>query len=410
MIEMSDNIKFNVIIPTRERPDTLLHCLRTVVAQDYENLEIIVSDNCSQDNTKEVVDSFADPRIRYLNTGKRVSMSHNWEFALGHVTGGWVTVVGDDDGLLPGALAKIAGVIRQTGCQAVTSKWCYYSWPRSTVADNRLIVPLTAGFEIRESREWLAKLMHGNAVYPELPYLYTGGFVNLDAINRARAKGGEFFRSMIPDVYSAIALASVMDTYVMLNEPVAIAGTSSHSNGASTLGLGQNVDPAKKFFSEGNIPFYETLAGGELVKSIPVLVYESYLQSIHLHQDWLHVQMPHQLALALARARPQNFGELMEYCLRIAQRNGVTEKAVMRRYRREKLSFLLGKVKDVLRRVRSDLVLDGADFGIGDVNGAASLARSSYVIERQYAHWKRDNLVRIIRQVMERAGLAGNRK
>ena len=36
---MGDRVKFSVIIPTRERSDVLLHCLRTVVAQDYENLD-----------------------------------------------------------------------------------------------------------------------------------------------------------------------------------------------------------------------------------------------------------------------------------------------------------------------------------------------------------------------------------
>jgi len=87
---MPNDIKFNVIIPTRERADVLVHCLRTVVAQDYENLEIIVSDNHSSDNTWEVVESFGDKRIRYINTGRRLSMSSNWEYALSSVSEGYV--------------------------------------------------------------------------------------------------------------------------------------------------------------------------------------------------------------------------------------------------------------------------------------------------------------------------------
>ena len=59
--------KFSVIIPTRERSDTLQSSLKTCVGQDYDNLEIIVSDNFSTDNTREVVESFDDPRIRYIN-------------------------------------------------------------------------------------------------------------------------------------------------------------------------------------------------------------------------------------------------------------------------------------------------------------------------------------------------------
>ena len=37
-------------------------------------------------------------------------MSHNWEFALGFVPDGWVTIIGDDDALLPGALKRVSGI------------------------------------------------------------------------------------------------------------------------------------------------------------------------------------------------------------------------------------------------------------------------------------------------------------
>jgi glycosyltransferase involved in cell wall biosynthesis len=87
-----------VIIPTREHPETLLATLRTVIQQDYDRLEIIVSDNFSNDSTEDVVRSFTDRRVKYINTGKRLSMSENWDFALSHATGDWISVLGDDDG------------------------------------------------------------------------------------------------------------------------------------------------------------------------------------------------------------------------------------------------------------------------------------------------------------------------
>ena len=48
------NNKFTVIIPTRERAETLYYAIKTCVEQDYENLEIIVSDNASQDDTEKL--------------------------------------------------------------------------------------------------------------------------------------------------------------------------------------------------------------------------------------------------------------------------------------------------------------------------------------------------------------------
>ena len=104
-------IKFTVIIPTRERPDTLKWALKTCTTQDYDNFEVIVSDNFSQDETRRVVEDAKDPRVRYLNTGKRISMTANFEFGLSHATGDYVCFIGDDDGLLPNALAELAQLL-----------------------------------------------------------------------------------------------------------------------------------------------------------------------------------------------------------------------------------------------------------------------------------------------------------
>jgi glycosyltransferase involved in cell wall biosynthesis len=79
--------KLSIVIPTRERAVTLRHTLRTLIDQSYSSCEIIVCDNASTDNTRDVVESFFDSRIRYINPGRRVSMSENWEFALWNTKG-----------------------------------------------------------------------------------------------------------------------------------------------------------------------------------------------------------------------------------------------------------------------------------------------------------------------------------
>jgi glycosyltransferase involved in cell wall biosynthesis len=50
---MVDKTKFKVIVPTRERADTLYYPLQTLVRQRYNNFEILVSDNFSQGNTEQ---------------------------------------------------------------------------------------------------------------------------------------------------------------------------------------------------------------------------------------------------------------------------------------------------------------------------------------------------------------------
>ena len=136
------NPKLTVIIPTRERADTLFHTLRTVVEQDYENLEIIVSDNASNDNTEAIVRRFSDPRLNYINTGQRLGMSENWEFALGHVKGDFVMYLGDDDGLLPEACSDVAKIISSTDTKAVIWNKPDYNWPTNKITPNNLNIKL----------------------------------------------------------------------------------------------------------------------------------------------------------------------------------------------------------------------------------------------------------------------------
>ena len=186
--------KITVIIPTRERASVLDAALRTVTAQDYENLEIIVSDNYSGDDTDAVVQRANDSRICYLNTGKRLSMSHNWEFALAHVKEGWVTFLGDDDGLLPGAIRRMAEIIEQTQAQIIRTEYCTYDWPGMPEHPHgQLIVPLSRGIENRNSRQWLGRVLKGQARYSQLPMIYNGGFIHISVLQRIKGKKVSLF-------------------------------------------------------------------------------------------------------------------------------------------------------------------------------------------------------------------------
>lgn len=321
--------KITVIIPTRERCDVLRYSLQNVLAQDYSNFEVIVSDNFSQDGTKNIVEKFEDSRVRYINTGSRVGMSQNWEFALSHVTDGWVTVIGDDDGLLPGALEKVALLIKKTGAKAIRSETCSYTWPDLTGKPfGRLGIPIKKGWEIRASKTWLRKVILGNADYTSLPMLYNGGFVEFSVLMEIKKRSGSFIRSMTPDVYFACAISSVLKEYVYSFEPLAINGASKHSGGTSVFTSKKlSADsPGGKFLSEDNIPFHEDLpldGLGAPPRSIQALVFESYLQSECLRREDLHKSYQYQLSLILAHCG--NFkDEIYAWGRLFSSKNGIS--------------------------------------------------------------------------------------
>ncbi len=297
---------FSVIIPTRERADTLAASLRTVVCQDYENLEIIVSDNCSEDNTRKIVESFDDDRIKYINTGRRLSMSENWEFALAHVSNDWLTIIGDDDALLPNCFHHVNRIADETQLNAIRSTTCAYQWPNRTLkSQGRLLIPMRSGYSVRNSSDWLKKVLCGKARYPVLPMLYNGGFVSMDAI-RAVMSEGKLYHSCIPDVYSAVVLSNTLELYAFSHEPLAINGASKHSTGSSQF----SPDPeekkaALKFQMEGNIPFHPSIPlddDGSYPQSLYAMVYECCAQAAEFFPNALTLSPEEQAQVVLATA------------------------------------------------------------------------------------------------------------
>lgn len=306
---MNQDIKFTIIIPTRDRADVLKYSLASASAQDYENLEIIVSDNASIDNTYEVVSQAQanDPRVKYLNTGERLSMSHNWEFALNHVTDGWLTILGDDDAILPGALQKVNKIVQDTNTQAVRSNGCLFHWPGLSEENfGRLSIDLRKGYKQFDSKKQLKKVMEGKITYNYLPMLYTHGFVDVMLIEKAKKISNNFYLSMTPDVYSAIVFSLLTDNYVYSFEPFAIDGTSKHSNGASHFynsDIKNSYSPSGKFFSENNISFHKELPlmdNGKPPKSFEAIVYEAYLQAFpFIQHQKIHFCVNHEQQLKI---------------------------------------------------------------------------------------------------------------
>ena len=61
-------IFFSVVIPTYNRKDIIDKCINSVLLQTYNNYEIIIIDNGSNDGTKEyVLNKFDDKRLRYID-------------------------------------------------------------------------------------------------------------------------------------------------------------------------------------------------------------------------------------------------------------------------------------------------------------------------------------------------------
>lgn len=274
--------RLTVIVPTRERHDTLVSSLRTCVTQDSDDLTILVSDNASTDETREVVASYDDERIRYVNPGRRLGMSEHWEFALSHVDDGYVCFLGDDDGLMPGAATELLRVFAAEDVDALTWPLSIYYWPQffdpalANCLSMRL--PQSGRLSAVDSPALLARVARFEASYHELPSPYWGA-VHRRAFDRVAAQTGRVFHSIIPDIFSGVAVGAVTSRHLHTDRLHTLSGTSRHSNGVSQLtgsGSGDASSPAQVFESENTLAFHPAV---DYTTNACVLLAECLLQA-----------------------------------------------------------------------------------------------------------------------------------
>ena len=85
-------------IPTYNRADGYLKdAIESALNQTYANLEIIISDNCSSDDTGLIVESFNDPRIKYYRHNENIGANNNFNFCLKKASGIFFLLLHDDD-------------------------------------------------------------------------------------------------------------------------------------------------------------------------------------------------------------------------------------------------------------------------------------------------------------------------
>jgi glycosyltransferase involved in cell wall biosynthesis len=109
------NPEVTVVVPTHNRRDLLQLTLRTVLGQRDVELEVVVVDDGSTDDTAPVVAGVADHRVRLLrhDTPRGVSAARNRGIA--EASGDWVAFVDDDDLWAPDKLARQLRSARRTG-------------------------------------------------------------------------------------------------------------------------------------------------------------------------------------------------------------------------------------------------------------------------------------------------------
>ena len=97
----------SIIMPSYNTANYIGESINCVISQTYKNWELIIVDDCSIDNTDEIVKKFLnDKRIKYLKNNQNSGAAISRNKALREAKGRWIAFLDSDDLWVPEKLEK----------------------------------------------------------------------------------------------------------------------------------------------------------------------------------------------------------------------------------------------------------------------------------------------------------------
>jgi glycosyltransferase involved in cell wall biosynthesis len=155
-LRISDPAAYPLItlcIPTRNRASLLRSAVERALAQSYANIEVLVSDNCSTDDTLIQLRSIEDPRLRVLTSSQDIGHGANCLKCIRAAKGAYLLILPDDDWISDTFLEKCVRLIRaEPGVQAVVAAYGVFfadeNRDRPAILSKRLSTGVWNGSEI----------------------------------------------------------------------------------------------------------------------------------------------------------------------------------------------------------------------------------------------------------------------
>lgn len=118
----------SVVVVAYNSSETIIETLESIYSQDYKEIELIVADDCSTDDTEEKTRQWIEEKkdrfeaCRYIRGEKNVGVSGNANRGLNAATGFYLKMVDGDDCLLPNCLSDGVDFLKERDNEVVVSK------------------------------------------------------------------------------------------------------------------------------------------------------------------------------------------------------------------------------------------------------------------------------------------------
>ena len=158
---MPDEPLVSICIPTYNRAGMIGKAIESALGQTYRNIEVIVVDNASSDNTADVVASYVDERLTYVKNERNLGLFGNFNRCIELATGKFLHILHSDDYIDPDFTARCIAFFQEHPSLVMTSTRARIVGNSfetdSACSDTDLVYPAPDGFRrLLANRSYIA--------------------------------------------------------------------------------------------------------------------------------------------------------------------------------------------------------------------------------------------------------------
>jgi glycosyltransferase involved in cell wall biosynthesis len=110
-MDSSTSPLISVCIPVFNGEQYIVSCIDSVLSQTFENFELLIVDNCSTDQTAEILSTYQDPRIRIFRNDQNIGSIGNFNKCIELAQGEYFVLLPHDDIIMPNMLDTFSNVL-----------------------------------------------------------------------------------------------------------------------------------------------------------------------------------------------------------------------------------------------------------------------------------------------------------
>lgn len=236
---MNDYI-LSIVIATKNREKYCIETIKSILSIPSNEIEITISDNSESEELKFFVESLQNTNIKYKHDSAPISSIDNFNRAMDLATGEYVCLIGDDDTVLPVIVSAVKWAKKNHIDSLNSSNYIHYYWPGSITdaPSGSILIPTVKPIlqQIDLASEFKRLIRNGivNYTFYHLPKTYHG-LVKRELLLKIKAKTGNVYGGLSPDIYSVITVSAVAENHYSTTIPLTIAGVCAKSTTADNF-------------------------------------------------------------------------------------------------------------------------------------------------------------------------------